>query len=219
MKRAVILFNLGGPDKLESVEPFLFNLFNDPAIISIPSILRYPLAKLISNRRAPVAKKIYQELGGSSPILKLTKKQSNALETKLKAVYLVRLGEFISWPTAFASQDTFTLCIAKNEPIYLYLAAISQYKVKDKPLHIINTASLNPTQLCHILYSDNPNKTDIHSSTLIVGSQKQLIQQGGVIRFYIKDNKIRMQVNLKAAKKKGLTISSQLLRLMEIIEQ
>ena len=42
MKKAVILFNLGGPDKLESVEPFLFNLFNDPAIISIPSIFRYP---------------------------------------------------------------------------------------------------------------------------------------------------------------------------------
>jgi ferrochelatase len=83
MKKAVILFNLGGPDKLESVEPFLFNLFNDPAILNLPTFLRYPLAKLISNRRAPVAKKIYSELGGSSPILKLTKEQSNALETKL----------------------------------------------------------------------------------------------------------------------------------------
>ena len=50
MKKAVILFNLGGPDKLESVEPFLFNLFNDPAIISIPSIIRYPLAKIISKK-------------------------------------------------------------------------------------------------------------------------------------------------------------------------
>ena len=49
MKKAVILFNLGGPDKLESVEPFLFNLFNDPAVIGIPSIFRYPLAKFISN--------------------------------------------------------------------------------------------------------------------------------------------------------------------------
>ena len=83
MKKAIILFNLGGPDKLENVEPFLFNLFNDPAILNLPTILRYPLAKLISNRRAPVAKKIYAELGGSSPILKLTKEQSNALETKL----------------------------------------------------------------------------------------------------------------------------------------
>ena len=47
MRKAVILFNLGGPNNLEAVEPFLFNLFNDPAIISLPSILRYPLAKLI----------------------------------------------------------------------------------------------------------------------------------------------------------------------------
>jgi ferrochelatase len=83
MKKAVILFNLGGPDKLKNVEPFLFNLFNDPAILNLPSFLRYPLAKLISNRRAPTAKKIYQELGGSSPILKLTEEQSKALELKL----------------------------------------------------------------------------------------------------------------------------------------
>jgi ferrochelatase len=83
MKKAIILFNLGGPDKLESVEPFLFNLFNDPAILNLPSFFRFPLAKLISNRRAPTAKKIYQELGGSSPILKLTEEQSKALELKL----------------------------------------------------------------------------------------------------------------------------------------
>jgi len=86
MKKAIILFNLGGPDKIENVEPFLFNLFNDPAILNLPTFLRYPLAKLISNRRAPVAKKIYAELGGSSPILKLTKKQSGALEIKLNQI-------------------------------------------------------------------------------------------------------------------------------------
>ena len=83
MKKAIILFNLGGPDKLESVKPFLFNLFNDPAILNLPTFLRYPLAKLISIRRAPTAKKIYEELGGSSPILKLTLNQSSALEEKL----------------------------------------------------------------------------------------------------------------------------------------
>ena len=83
MKKAVILFNLGGPDKLENVEPFLFNLFYDPAILNLPKFIRYPLAKLISNRRAPTAKKIYEELGGASPILKLTIEQSNSLESKL----------------------------------------------------------------------------------------------------------------------------------------
>ena len=83
MKKAVILFNLGGPDSLSSVEPFLFNLFNDPAIINLPNFLRYPLAKIISKRRSPIAKKIYEEIGGSSPILKLTKEQAFELEKSL----------------------------------------------------------------------------------------------------------------------------------------
>ena len=83
MKKAVILFNLGGPDKLENVEPFLFNLFNDPAIISIPSIFRYPLAKFISKRRAPIAKNIYKEIGNRSPILELTENQARSLENNL----------------------------------------------------------------------------------------------------------------------------------------
>ena len=56
MKKAVILFNLGGPDKLESVEPFLFNLFNDPAIIGVPSIFRYALAKFISKEELQLQK-------------------------------------------------------------------------------------------------------------------------------------------------------------------
>ena len=89
MKSAVILFNLGGPDKLESVEPFLFNLFNDPAIISIPSIIRYPLAKFISKRRAPIAKNIYKEIGNKSPILELTQKQAESLEN-----FLTKKGDY-----------------------------------------------------------------------------------------------------------------------------
>ena len=83
MKKAVILFNLGGPDKLESVEPFLFNLFNDPAIINIPSIFRCPLAKFISKKRAPIAKNIYKEIGNKSPILELTQNQAKSLENNL----------------------------------------------------------------------------------------------------------------------------------------
>ena len=83
MRKAVILFNLGGPDKLESVQPFLFNLFNDPAIISIPSIFRYPLAKFISAKRAPIAKNIYREIGDKSPILELTQDQAKILENNL----------------------------------------------------------------------------------------------------------------------------------------
>jgi len=83
MRKAVVLFNLGGPDSLDSVKPFLFNLFNDPAIINLPFFLRYPLAKILSKRREPIAKKIYEEIGGSSPILKLTQEQALQLEESL----------------------------------------------------------------------------------------------------------------------------------------
>lgn len=82
-KRAIILFNLGGPDGPDAVKPFLFNLFNDPAIISLPNPFRFLLAKLISSRREPVAQEIYAHLGGKSPLLELTQDQANALQTGL----------------------------------------------------------------------------------------------------------------------------------------
>jgi ferrochelatase len=84
MKKAIILFNLGGPDNLSAVEPFLFNLFNDPAIINLPFFFRYPLAKFISKRRTPTAKAIYAEMGGKSPILEETQKQAEAIEKSLQ---------------------------------------------------------------------------------------------------------------------------------------
>jgi ferrochelatase len=83
VKLAVVLFNLGGPDSLEAVEPFLRNLFSDPAILSVPGFIRGPLARTIARRRAPVAQGIYEKLGGRSPILPETEAQARALEAAL----------------------------------------------------------------------------------------------------------------------------------------
>lgn len=82
-KVAVVLFNLGGPDGPAAVQPFLFNLFNDPAIIGAPGPIRWLLAKFISTRRAPVAREIYEHLGGGSPLLANTEAQAKALEAAL----------------------------------------------------------------------------------------------------------------------------------------
>lgn len=84
-KIAVVLFQLGGPDSLESVEPFLFNLFMDPDIIDFPLafLARKPLAKLISSRRSPKVQNNYKLIGGKSPILDLTRLQANALNARL----------------------------------------------------------------------------------------------------------------------------------------
>ena len=82
-KTAVVLFNLGGPDSLDAVQPFLFNLFSDPAIISLPSPLRWLLARLITRRRVPIAKDIYRQMGGCSPLLEQTRAQAEALERQI----------------------------------------------------------------------------------------------------------------------------------------
>ena len=82
-KIAVVLFNLGGPDGPDAVRPFLFNLFNDPAIISLPGLIRTPVANLISTRREESAKANYAIMGGGSPLLPETRKQAAALEVVL----------------------------------------------------------------------------------------------------------------------------------------
>ena len=83
-KTAIILFNLGGPDQLSSVKPFLFNLFNDRAIIDLINPFRFLLAKLISGRRQKKASDIYRLIGGKSPLLEITNAQNNALEKELR---------------------------------------------------------------------------------------------------------------------------------------
>jgi ferrochelatase len=93
-RTAVVIFNLGGPDSLEAVQPFLFNLFNDPLIIRQPGPIRWLIAKLISSRRAPIAREIYQHIGGRSPILEETQRQADALQDALgdESEYRVFIG-------------------------------------------------------------------------------------------------------------------------------
>lgn len=81
---AVVLMNLGGPDGPEAVQPFLFNLFNDPAIIGLPGVVRTPLARLIASRREAEAQANYAQMGGRSPLLPETEKQAEALRLELE---------------------------------------------------------------------------------------------------------------------------------------
>lgn len=86
-KIAVVLFQLGGPDSLEAVQPFLTNLFLDPDIIDFPmaGIARGPLARYIASRRTKKVSEKYREIGGKSPISELTQQQAKALEAELRS--------------------------------------------------------------------------------------------------------------------------------------
>src|SRR5260370_4728891 len=86
-RRAVVLMNLGGPDSPKAVRPFLYNLFSDPAIIGLPTVLRRPLAWLIAARRHRIAAEIYAHLGGASPLLPNTEAQARALEAEMRPEY------------------------------------------------------------------------------------------------------------------------------------
>ena len=85
-KVAVVLFQLGGPDSLAAVEPFLYNLFCDPDIINFPGsfLARKPLAKLISLSRSKSKRGAYAAIGGGSPIRRLTEQQAKSLELALR---------------------------------------------------------------------------------------------------------------------------------------
>lgn len=106
---AVVLLNLGGPDSLDAVQPFLRNLFSDPAIIGLPNPFRALLAAFISRRRAPVSREMYRQLGGASPLLRETKAQAQALEWELgegaKAFIAMRYWHPMSEETARAVKD------------------------------------------------------------------------------------------------------------------
>lgn len=84
-RTAVVLFQLGGPDSPEAVEPFLYNLFRDPDIIDFPGafLARRPLARFIASRRSPKVAEHYREIGGKSPIIDLTAAQAAALAAAL----------------------------------------------------------------------------------------------------------------------------------------
>ncbi|KAL2346539.1 hypothetical protein Fmac_000539 [Flemingia macrophylla] len=87
-KVGVLLLNLGGPETLNDVQPFLFNLFADPDIIRLPRLFRFlqrPLAKLISVLRAPKSKEGYAAIGGGSPLRKITDDQALAIKMALEA--------------------------------------------------------------------------------------------------------------------------------------
>ncbi|MBR0652627.1 ferrochelatase [Roseomonas terrae] len=93
---AIVLFNLGGPDRPESVRPFLTNLFTDPAILRVPGFVRPWLGRLIAWRRTKPALENYAFIGGRSPLLELTQEQGRALDAALAGDPAIEARSFVA---------------------------------------------------------------------------------------------------------------------------
>ena len=101
----VVLLNLGGPERLEDVRPFLYNLFSDRLIIRLgPSFLQRPIAWMIAKRRAPKSQGYYRQIGGGSPLNAITADQCRALEAGLKAHGPYRVGMVMRYWHPFAAE-------------------------------------------------------------------------------------------------------------------
>jgi len=96
-RTAVLLLNMGGPDSLDAVRPFLRNLFSDPTIIGLPGLLRRPLAAMLSARRARKVRPRYELIGGKSPIGPITLDQAWAINQALGPTFGPVLPAFSYW--------------------------------------------------------------------------------------------------------------------------
>lgn len=123
-KTAVVLFNLGGPDRLSAVKPFLFNLFSDPSILPLPNPFRFLLAKMISARREKEAREIYKKMGGSSPLLKNTQAQADALQKALGEGFSVHIAMRYWHPRA---EDVWQRILREQPEQILLLPLYPQY--------------------------------------------------------------------------------------------
>lgn len=162
MRLAVVLFNLGGPDRPEAIEPFLTNLFSDPAIIDLPKFLRLPLARMIAARRASVAREIYAKIGGRSPIREETEAQAQALEQALsRSDRTVRVFVAMRCWTPF-SRETAESVLAWKPDTTVLLPLYPQYSTTTTASSLNDWAvaarrvDLPGTQACIRCYPDDP---------------------------------------------------------------
>jgi ferrochelatase len=127
--RAVVLLQLGGPDSLDAVQPFLENLFADPDIIDLPGafLFRNALARFISTRRAPKVKELYKNIGGRSPILEQTQQQADGLGKLLTSKgQRVRIAIAMRYWHPF-TEETFKSILAGGVDEVILLPLYPQY--------------------------------------------------------------------------------------------
>jgi len=145
-------------------------------------------------------------------------------ESQVQAAYLYNFGNFIQWPanTALGSSVSFTICILGEDPFGSSLnAAVADRAVGGRAVvakHIMNAAEAPSCQILFISSSEDTRLNKIlqalnRAAVLTVSDMPAFSDQGGMVQFILKGNRVRFEVDLAAARKAGLTLSSELLKL------
>jgi len=149
-------------------------------------------------------------------------------EYQVKAVFLFNFAQFVEWPRAAFSGATSPLVIGilGGDPFGAYLEeTVREEKVNNRPLEIQRYHGVEEIKTCHVLFISRSEAKHLEQilvslkdrSILIVGDGDDFIQRGGMIRLATAQNKIRLIINVDAAKAANLTISSKLLRAAELV--
>lgn len=149
-------------------------------------------------------------------------------EYQIKAVFLFNFTRFVDWPqTAFQNQQApLLICVLGEDPYGKNLDEVVEGETAHgHPLAVSRLGGVEEAAHCHILYvsgSEQPRFREIHAAlngrpVLTVGDTPEFIGSGGIVRFETVAGKIRLSINLEAAKRAGLTFSSKLLRSADIV--
>jgi len=149
-------------------------------------------------------------------------------EYQVKAVFLFNFAQFVEWPpAAFAGASSpLVIGILGGDPFGAYLdETVRDEKVNNRPLEIQRYHRVDEIKTCHVLFISRPESNRLEQilvslkdrSILIVGDGDDFVQRGGMIRLATPQNKIRLIINVEAAKSANLTISSKLLRSAEVV--
>ncbi len=147
-------------------------------------------------------------------------------ENKVKAAFLYNFSRFVTWPEqAGLNKGFFNLCILGEDPFGYLLDILSGRYVQNDWLEIKRLDSLEPGHACQIIYisqTETSELEDIISAlkgqpVLTVSDIEDFTSHGGIIQFKLVNNKVRFDVNIDAAKRAGLTISSKLLSLATVV--
>lgn len=143
---------------------------------------------------------------------------------QVKAVFLYNFTQFVDFPPSTVG-NSFVLGILGNDPFGDYIdSVVNGEKVNGLPIVVKRFDNVEDIRDCNILYINDANPIAAvralgKRNILTVGSTENFAREGGIIRFFIESNKIRLQINLAAAKAANLSISSKLLRVSDVIQK
>lgn len=144
-------------------------------------------------------------------------------EYSVKAAFLYNFFKFVEWPL-LETETSFSLCLLGEDPFGAALSAVEGKQAQQRTVQVLRNISLSTIKNCHLLFVSEPAESQLDSvlsnlgdtPVLTVGDTDNFVSSGGIIALIKEDNRVKVEINLQAAEKRKLKISSQLLKLAHV---